>query len=60
MIQKLKITSIQWCVPTITPSAERKKAIYDLLLASDFIPFIFLKRGILLKILQKVNHGQLK
>jgi hypothetical protein len=43
---KTVITSIQWCVPTITPSAERKKAINDLLLSSDFIPFVFLKRSI--------------
>ena len=43
---KSTISSIQWLIPTITPSAERKIAINKLLSSTDFLPMTFLKRSL--------------
>jgi len=43
---KSTITKLQWLVPSITPSAERKIAIHKLLASTDFIPMTFLKRSL--------------
>jgi hypothetical protein len=43
---KSTISKLQWLVPSITPSAERKVAIHKLLSSSNFIPMTFLRRSL--------------